>query len=105
MVTTDTIKISLSNLIKGDNYLISFILHNPTNKSAYLDRNTDSIVATSSNNDIIILLTKDISLTVLLLEVITLNLRTNKKSTDSVFLQCSGYATCSQYPGFSDLIP
>ena len=105
LLTTDPIIIGLKDLIAGDNYLVNFTLHNPTNKDANLSKYSEVFSAVSSNHDVMVLLTKDINLTILLLEINILNLRTNKKITDSVYLQCSGYERCNHYPNISDLIP
>lgn len=94
-ITTDAIKIQLQNLVPCHRYKATFKLHNPTTLQAYLDREELSFSASSDKQNIFVLLTKDVSILVMMLEVITMDLDENVSGSTTMFLQCPEFDTCN----------
>jgi hypothetical protein len=94
MVTTDSIKIQLQNLIQCHEYQVDFKLNNPSTLSASLDKETMNFTASSNKQNVFVLLTKSNLLPMVHIEVIITDLTDNTKAINSMFIQCSDYSGC-----------
>jgi len=89
------IKAQLNNLIACHNYKVYYSLHY-SNKEylAYLDKTTFEFTANNSTQNIFVLLTQDIRIKTLLLEIKVLDLSDNLGLTYSNFVICEGFHEC-----------
>lgn len=95
LYTTDAVKIQIQNLIVGNEYFTEFKLHNPSDAlTAYLDKNSVNFTASSTKQNIFVLLTKDASLPAVTIEIITTNLTDSTKGSASMIVQCPSYTGC-----------
>lgn len=93
-VTTDAIKIQLQNLTRCHNYKTVIKLHNPTDLEAYLDREEILFTAASDKQNVFVVLTKNVELLILMLEIITTDLDDNTSGSNTMFLQCPTFDAC-----------
>jgi hypothetical protein len=92
--TTDAIKIQLQNLVNCHDYRVQFLLHNPSSLEAYLDKTEILFTASSTKQNIFVLLTKSADLPIVAIEVITTDLTDNTSGSSSMFVQCPEYTGC-----------
>jgi hypothetical protein len=100
LFSTDIIKAQVQNLIVGHSYRILYTLHY-TNKShtAYLDKNTLEFTANNSIQNIFVVVTKDIRIKNLLLQIKALDLDKNSILIYNNFINCEGFNECEPaYP-------
>jgi hypothetical protein len=98
--TTDIIKAQLQNLIVCHNYKVSYTLHY-TNKNfeAYLDKNTLEFRANNTIQNVFVVLTKDIRINGVLLEIKAVDLDNESTLVHSSFVVCDNFDSCEPaYP-------
>lgn len=96
-ITTDAIKFQLNSLVPTHNYSTKFtIFKGPEHESKLvtLDKNEFNFRAFSTVQNVFVLLTKEIDVEVIVLEVLTTDLTDSTSGSSSLFLRCSGYNPC-----------
>jgi hypothetical protein len=94
LTTTDSIQIQVQNLVPLHDYKVEFLLHNPTDLIAYLDKNTVYFTASSNKQNAFVLLTRSANLDIVVIEVLTTDLTDNKSGSASMFVQCPNFTEC-----------
>ena len=104
LFTTDAVKLQVQNLIIAHNYKAEFILNNPSTLTAYLDTYEINFTASGSKQNIFILLTKEVDIPTVVIEVIITDLTDNNKGSSSMFIQCPDYTGCNDNSYFLPLM-
>lgn len=97
LYSADAIKVQLQNLIACHRYKVFYKIHYVrTDLMAYLDKESFEFTANSSVQNAFVILTKDIDIGTLLLEVKALDLDDNSTLVYSSFINCNSFDSCQQ---------
>lgn len=95
--STDAIKVQLQNLVACHRYKVFYSLHyTRTDLLAYLDKELLEFRAQSNVQNAFVILTKDINIGTVLLEVKALDLDNNSTLVYSSFINCDSFDSCQQ---------